>query len=338
MRRYLTYIAVPMMALMAALSGGCQPELQPSEDAVLTYLRSARVDGKVQRAWPEGQRYIDEVLAADAKLQKAIAPLRATFRPDALWLPTDPRWRDQEALSERVKSLTEALGDEASRKRDELTTALQDAIANIPKDLPAASDGPAGFIERVRAALALSGLDMGVSLPEGVDRAASYARQHLDLLTQVAELPPEAWSKDAPGLAVAEPAQREEIHAKHDDLRERIDEHVAAFCDYARQEMIDSLGRTRSMEGEGAPKRQFVLESSRRAFLRKQLENLPKPLRTAVEQARKDAPAGDAGTGGEAPSGLAQHLARLEAQLDSLSQRVESALGDVRAATTAESQ
>jgi hypothetical protein len=136
----------------------------------------------------------------------------------------------------------------------------------------------------------------------------------------------------------AEPAQRAEIHAKHDDLRERIDEHVAAFCDYARQEMIDSLGRTRSMEGEGAPKRQFVLESSRRAFLRKQLENLPKPLRTAVEQARKDAPSGDAGTGGEAPSGLAHHLARLEAQLDSLSQRVESALGDVRAATTAESQ
>ena len=46
---------VTVLALAGALTG-CRPELPADSDAILYYLRNARVQGEVKRAWPEGQK------------------------------------------------------------------------------------------------------------------------------------------------------------------------------------------------------------------------------------------------------------------------------------------
>ena len=95
--------------MLIGLGTGCRPRLQPDEEAVLYYFRAAPIHGKVRRVWPQGQAYVDEVLAARARLQEEIEGLEACESARSLWLSQDPRWRAAKTLSDRVGELAEII-------------------------------------------------------------------------------------------------------------------------------------------------------------------------------------------------------------------------------------
>jgi len=152
--------------LVLLASAGCRPKLPVDPDGILYYLRNARVQGEVRRLWPEGQRYVDSVLRADAQLMKELNALLTWQRPDNLWPPDDPRWQDTAALSKTLETLRELVAKSASRQAR--LENLKSRVSAVPPDLPA--ERQAGFVEEVWQALALIGPGLGkdvrAALPE----------------------------------------------------------------------------------------------------------------------------------------------------------------------------
>ena len=380
-----------LLAIGAA--SGCRPQLEPDEDAILYYFRNARVDGEVRRAWPEGQRYVDTVLAADAALWIEIAGQEESPEPEenadkeenadqgenaeqeenaeddesadqdkiiglegfadrySLWHRDDPRWRDADAVKERIDLLHSLLGGgdpyslwnsddprwhdaDAIRERIELLQKLlgekRGRRMRLLDELTAAVDKvPTGFggadaTERCWQALSMEGMHRGLGVQEAIGALEDLGDAHRALLLAV-EAVGDGFDPQGVGLAVADGERQIEIDSLYADLDARLQRRLDAFFDYAEAELL--AAQVRSEE-----RREREHLSARRAYLRKRLEAIPKALQIRAEKLAKE---GDKNTTPAQKEFLIKQIDELDVARGTLKQRVEAILQRAKDATAA---
>ncbi len=326
---------VTVLALAGALTG-CRPELPADSDAILYYLRNARVQGEVKRAWPEGQKYVDDVLRADAKLQRELNALLAWQNVDTLWDPADPRWQDPNAVAGQMSELTKLLG-EGHTKRQELLDGLQKTIAEVPPSLNLAGDRQATFIEQVWQALGLPGPGLDADVRQSLTglEEAPQAHQRLLKLVQESAAKPDPQAKT---LAFDDPARRQQFTQAYGDVQALLQQRRAEFV---RRAEVGLTAPRPSGQDDRAPRH----HTYRRAYLRKQLEAAVKNLATALERARAELKQAEKQAGAPAPADAKQrasaerqveflkgHTVNLEQRWTALKARVDEILKKSKAA------
>jgi hypothetical protein len=259
---------------------GCKPQLPPGEDAILSYLRNARVGGGVRRAWPEGQAYVDGVLEIDAKLQKELELLREFQDVYSLWPREDPRWQESKKLADYADDLYR-LVDGHRPEREILLRRLGEAIDEVPASLSDSEDEKASFIERVWAALALRGTELGVDVRVAIPRLEEPARLHLKLAREV-QAAADDFDPDRTGLAFKETARQEQIDEQHGVLEQLLHERREAFLKHAQQQIADCRARLETID-KRAEKLEYEYLNNQETYLRDQLEALPKELAAMIE-------------------------------------------------------
>jgi hypothetical protein len=323
---------------LCGLSAGCRPKLEPDEDAVLSYLRNARVGGEVRRVWPEGQRYIDSLLAVDAKLLKAIGQLEPFGLAESLWHRDDPRWRDEKLLAGRIEKLVELLREEKSETKENKDPAHEkkppgkaDRAELLAQWSKAIGEAPAGLSDpattaRVEEALALEGMYRGMSIREAISTLEAFAGAHLALLQAVAAVG-DGFDPDGEGLALAEGTDGAEIDRMYRDLSARLSQRLDAFIQYGEAQL---LGAQRV---EGAERGIREYHGARRAFFRKQLESLAKQYQ--IREDRLVEKQEDKGLPPAEREFLIRQADEIKAMRTSIKQRVDAILNPAKAATTA---
>ena len=154
------------------------------------------------------------------------------------------------------------------------------------------------------------------------------AQAHLDLLTAVrssaADLDP-----NASGLRLKDGARQESLDNTYAGLAARLEQNRGQFLQYAERELLASRGGNAS----GAQERYLGF---RRAYLRKQLEALPKALGVVEERTQTELDRAERGRVKASPAQIAfwkQRVKRLATAREELKSRVEGVLKKVQAGT-----
>lgn len=306
-----TLLLVLGAAVAVSATAGCRPQLAPTEDGILYYVRNARLHGEVRRLWPAGQAYIDAVLKSDAKLRDALAPLLQLREPESLWSTDDPRWQDPEEVGAQVSEM-QTLTDEGSAKRRTALSALREAVEAVPASLNLSEDAEAAFADRVWGVLALADARARVELREAIPALEETLRARLDLYRMVQGA---AGSPDTKGTEAGGPdrASHPAIERPHGDIEAALRENQASFIAHAASVLAE--------QAAAAPDR-FAREhrNAERAYYRKGLEKIPKNLQNLIERTKKRL-AGEESS--SARKYLEQRVERLTAKLEGLRTRVE---------------
>lgn len=280
-----TILAGVCTALASCLAGGCAPDLPPSEDAILRYLRNARVQGKVRRVWPEGQAYVNAVLKAHAELQKEVSPLYGFADVFSLWPRDDPRWQDQAALAERLAAIAEAL-EGTQPKRETALDKLGEVIEKAPKDLDTTTPGAeAAFMARVWDALSM---DQGEDLKTGraIEWFETAAAAHRDLV-RATQAGADDFDPDHPGLRFKSPSHQREIDEHYDALVQGLRDALESTVRTAEQDLMEITPRLRTID-KREQKYEYEYLTYRSDYRRATLEQIPKDLRERVHETRKE--------------------------------------------------
>lgn len=270
--------------LAAFQTTGCRPQLAPSEDAIIDYVRSARVHGKVRRVWAEGQEYVDAVLKADAELQKELAPLRQLAAPDALWPRSDPRWQDETEIAKQAEEIVTRL-EGCRPKRELLLGKLGEAIQKTPNSLNLASGEAKGaFVKRVWDALAIDGTDLrdGQVVPE-LERIASA---HLEL-NEAVRACAGSFDVERPGLNFKDPDSQGNIDREYDALQERLTNGRAEFVSYAERTLAQIAPRLKSIDKK-KDRSEYQWLTYQSSHLTEELGAIPKRLQAAIKRTEQE--------------------------------------------------
>lgn len=284
------------LLLLMGAGVGCRPKLPVDPDGILYYFRNARVQGEVRRVWPEGQRYVDSVLRADAQLMKELNALLAWQRPDSLWPRADPRWQDTAALGDTLETLRGLVAKSASRQ--ERLETLRSRISAVPPELPA--ERQAGFVEEVWQALALTGLGLGkdvrAALPEleqGVQEFVALFETAMAEARGATSQPTSDATNTHPG-----PPFEERYPALHARLLSREEEML--------RQAEQRLTLARPPADEERARRHFTYE---RAYWRKTLEAYVKAAAAARDEVQAELDRIEQQLAGKAPLNALQRAA-----------------------------
>lgn len=282
--------------LLGATMGthGCAPP-PASEDALLYYMEIARYNGKVRRAWPAGQAYLDRVMQYDVALDRKLGLLGEMRTPESLWANADPRWKDREALEKHVSDLekrldepqelldsTEDLKEVDALLRRELMERIGEALDDVPEELPFTSDAAkADFVRRAWDALAGG----RASRERAISWLEARVRERLVLYREVlAEI--EQFDTTRPGLHVLDAGLDVELNSHLMALRTDMAAVRARFIEYAQlrlrvlePQVVQTDKRTERAE--------YELLSSERQYWRDELAGIPKDVNDAATAAEK---------------------------------------------------
>ena len=296
----------------AILCGGCGIRLEPSEEAVLYYLRAAQVNGQVRRAWPAGQEYLDRILELDAQLREEIADLERYRVPEELWLREDPRWRDEEAVTERSEGLRRLL--EGHRPtRDAVLRELEAAIRKVPPPLAENVD-PDAFTEKVWAALAPQGPALGQPVRTVISELEEFADDHLELCRAILDCT-EFLDPHSTGLAMADEQCRERVETQYTALLTALDAGRENSVLHAERELRRIRAELAAPDARADKHKHQYLRDLRK-YLRDELSALPKDLHEATRSAQRELATAEAGAATN--SELRAKAAFLELKLEQL--------------------
>lgn len=315
-QRIPTYSILLVIAAVAVATG-CRPQLSPDPDAVLYYFRNARVQGEVKRVWPEGQDYVNAVLKGDGKLQAELNKLTTWRATESLWPSEDPRWNDTKQLAEQVDKLTKLIND-GGAKREEALANLEKAIAALPASLKLSPTEAQDFIGKVWQALALDGPGLGLDVRQAPAQYTAVAQAHLDLCRAVQESAGD-FDPSAAGLKFKDATRRESIDKTYAELAAQLQARREQFLQFADQALIASRQPTTNPREER-------YQVFRRAYLRKQLEAVPKSIAALIERTEGQLKQAEKATTRAAPAEVAflkQRIKDLSALREELKARTE---------------
>ena len=287
-RRPATHWSGLCVAIAAFAAGGCAPELPPSEDALLYYVRNARLlhfssgksDGRVRRLWEDGQEYVNTVLKADAALQKTLNPLREFTGPLSLWPRQDPRWQDKDALTEQLSALVEHV-EGGKPDRELLLGKLAEAVAKPPAGLNLTTpDAEAAFVAKVWQALAIHGVDLRGGAV--VAQLEEVGAAHLQLARAVRDCT-DHFDRDQTGLRFKDAACQQQINEHYDTLQQLLIDRRAALVDYAEQTLATGALRLKKVD-KREQRNEYEYLTNQKTYLRTELEAIPKELRAAIKK------------------------------------------------------
>ena len=243
-----------LAALLATCTVGCSPP-PPSEEALLYYLENASYGGKVRRAWPAGQQYLDNIMKPCVVFWDKEEGLRELASVESLWPKSDPRWQDKAAIDEHVEELEKLLktiegGDqpataesaeeptEAERLQRltpaELIEEIGAAINDLPADLEFPGDASRrDFIHRAWIAL-LRGHD---AAGERVAALEAQVRTRLALYRSAAS-EADDFDSERGGLARRDDAREAELVAQYDAFCQTLADKRDAFVEYADERLV----------------------------------------------------------------------------------------------------
>jgi len=283
--RWVCSIAV-CMAVTVPL-GGCRPEMKPSEDEILYYLRNARLmhfrtgqsAGQVRRLWPKGQEYVNKVLKADADLQKSLKSLRQFGRPLSLWLADDPQWRDVKAVQEKLAEVVSLLEVESGKRRA-LLEDLSRAIEGVPDDLSLAGPAKKAFTDAVWAALRIH----EVSLRDGevvsaLEQAVRLRRQLLEAVKAGAD----AFDPEQTGLTFKDPEKQHVVEVLYEQLHSLLAAHREEFRRYAEEQLAGIAALLKGQDKNPRNLAYTYLQNRRKYFL-EELEDVSKEYTEHIKQ------------------------------------------------------
>jgi hypothetical protein len=275
-KRRIAILTCCCVGMLIGLTAGCKSRLQPDEESVLYYFRAAAIHGKVRRVWPQGQAYVDKVLAAWARLQEGLEGLKACESTHSLWLPQDPRWRDAKTLSDRVGELAEII-DGGRPAREQSLRGLKEAIENLPAGLD--TDRQA-FVAQVWEAFELE------PTTEWLASLEDTARAHLRLCREV-QACADDFDPDGKGLKFKAAACQARIDRYYNELSERLKGARAAFVESAEQQL--SAARDRLKEVDSRSRRheyQYLTDLGK--HLRDGLKSILKGLHDSIQEKEKE--------------------------------------------------
>ncbi len=323
-KRLIPVLAIALLAQLG-LNGGCRPELPADKEAVLRYLRAARINGEVRRLWPEGQAYVDAVLKADADLTKTYASLLAYADVRQLWSRDNPQWCDADAVQKKADELAVA-AETGGVERMSARRALEDAIRKVPPGLNLTGDAKREFVEQVRGALAVDDLALRDFITQLENRAKALlivygtAAPHADTLVI---------EESRPRFSSAELQAR--FDRSYDTARDSLEaglEHTLRCCE---QEMIAYAKRIGGLEGA---EQQYVRDRykhyrDRATRLIRELRNERARAQKVEKAAEKRVRRASDDTRAAAEAALAftkREVERLDGRITTLQQRVNDML------------
>lgn len=275
------------MAVTVSLTG-CRPQREPSEDEVLYYLRNARLmhyrtgqsAGQVRRLWPKGQEYVDEVLKADADLQKSLKSLRQLTRPLSLWPADDPQWRDVKLVQEKLTEVVSLLEVESAKRRA-LLEVLSKAIKGVPDDLSLADSAKIeAFTDAVWEALRIHGA--GLRDSEVVSSLEEVVRLRRQLL-EAAKAGSDAFEPEQTGLTFKDPQRQQVVEELHEQLRSLLADHREDFRRYA-QEQLARIAVLLQGQDEDPRNLSYTYLQNRRRYFLEELEDISKEYTEHIKQ------------------------------------------------------
>lgn len=276
-----TQAGLLVAGLLVVPAIGCNFEPDPSADAILYYLRSARVHGKVRRCWPAGQQYVDAVLKADAALMREYGQLAEWLSPESLWHTDDPQWRSRDALRERADVLREVI--EGHRPlREQYLRDLSEAVGNVPPDLGFDSAARQQFVDAVWDALKILGRDWHESLAD----AEAAARMHLDLIEAVMACAG-SFDPQGQGLAFTDSACQKRVADLYSRLRTTLDAFRGNLLDYAEAVLAET---DRALENLDKRRQRNLYDflTDRRRYLRDLVRQQPKAIFSLMQKKQEE--------------------------------------------------
>lgn len=342
-----TAVTIPMVLCMAAVVGpaeGCRPQQPPSEDVILYYLRKARVEGKVRRAWPAGQAYVDAVLKADAKLQRQLDPLRELCSTLSLWRPEDPRWREKKPCAQRMTSISE-LVEGGERNRAMLLEQLAEAVDQVPDGLGLESaEAKNAFVARVWEALVLGRLDLRTG--QAVEPLEAVGSAYLQLFRAVQDCADD-FDPGNSGLSFRTVACRQTVDRQYGALQQNLEAGREGFVRYAEQQLMELAPRLAGID-KAERREEYEYLSDRRDYFRRRLEAIPKRLletlratENELKGLERDASKAEAGDKNAIDVRIAfskRFVGDLKQEQETWQSRVQSILERVKQATEREPQ
>jgi len=289
---------VLLVALPALAAVGCAPPGEPKERVLLQYLESARYHGQVRRAWPEGQRYLDQVLKHAVKLWgKLDAGANALALP-ALWLESDARWQEPAALDAEIKHLKGLLeelyppqDDKAAAKPeevgprsvDELIAAIDAALHHVPEDLALPDESATrSFVQRAWESLEQDGRP---ALEARAHALVDGFRARIEFVERVAANAAQ-FDASRPGLALTDAAKEEELRTVYAALRATAAEREDATIAHAAQrlpQLADILHGINKRSERG----RYLLLRNEQEYLQDELKAIPKAWRAQLRMAQQ---------------------------------------------------
>lgn len=293
--------------LASLMAGGCAPP-PPSEDAILYYVRNARVRGPVRRAWPAGQAYLDVLMKRAAVLRDHLAPLQALMNPESLWLASDPRWQERAALEAKAKELEKLLlpGGEPQEARSKAVADLRQAVAVVPDGL--GLDDAArkeGFVAKVWMALGMDDPPVAIQVAE----LEAAAQQRVALYRAVLSAADDV-DATQPGLRFKDSGRQAAVLAQYDAIQQRLIAEREQSWARAEETMIAAASALRTIN-KRERRWDYELLNNQKQYFGDELEAAAKQLVTLAEAAEAKAKALEA----RLAQTTGSEKARLEVQL-----------------------
>jgi hypothetical protein len=256
-------VSLGLLAGLTLLAGCEQHYPQPDGEALLRFVKNARLNGKLRVVWPDGMRYLEQVMQADAQLRRqllaAAGPVNAAVM---LWPKDDPRWRDVDALRPAPEPTTD--DDPAAAPAAPFQNAYDElaaAVGALPAGLAPADARSTAFSERVWEALAVDGLP----LREYVDRLAAIADRRARLHNRIAKCQ-DSFDPEAAGLTFGDPECQRKTDALYDELARALAAHREAFYQYARDHMAEVQRRIDQVDKQREREEYLLLDNTREYF------------------------------------------------------------------------
>jgi hypothetical protein len=335
-------IATLMMSVLsaAALWTGCgQVYPEPSEQAVLDFLRNARLNGRLRVCWPAGQAYVESVMRADAALRNGLTAAAPIQTVDALWPPEDPRWRDKfkpEAVESPARGSHDAEGGpptataatEPSRRESASAQAL-DALASVIEQIPVGltldtPESKAAFVRNIWDALAVD----GVPLRDHVVQIEALGDLQSRLNERISTCC-DRFDRAAAGLAFANEGCQSEVSALYDELAAVLHAREEAFLEHAAAQMAGVHARLATVDKQKQRDEYLLLDNTREYFGRILREGWLKRLDDRIRAARRQLAEHESGRQPLAAAEAAfvkSELERLAERYATLSKRVQAIL------------
>jgi len=265
--------------LASLMAGGCAPP-PPSEDAILYYLRNARVRGPVRRAWPAGQAYLDGLMRRAAVLRGHLAPLQALLNPESLWLASDPRWQERAAAEAEAKQLERLLlpGGEPQEVRRKAVADLQQAVAAVPDGLGLDDAArKAEFVAKVWAALGMDDPPVAAQVAELEATAQQRVALYRVVLSAADDL-----DAAQPGLRFKDSGRQAAVQAQYDAIQQRLSVERENWWTRAEETMIAAASALRTIN-KRERRWDYELLNNQKQYFGDELEAAAKQLVTLAE-------------------------------------------------------
>ena len=273
----------PLMFLVAVVfTGGCKPQFPPGEEVIFDYLRKAPIEGRVRRAWPAGQAYLDKVLKARAALLKEMEPLYALTHPSKLWPHDDPRWQDETQVADLMAELVDLAAGQ--RKKYEIAARkFAEAIADVPAEFDfAAGDKRTPFLAQVWSSLKYDG--QAQQLTDVIASLEGLAIEYGNLAHAVTECK-EHLDKTTVGLHFKDDSCQTRVDELHGTLLAQLREGREQAAQEAEKDLLDTVSKRKDVD-RSAEKLDYEYYTDKRKYLLGLLEDIPKRLHTQVEKAQ----------------------------------------------------